>query len=349
MDDPTDDTVLMRGAGLVIDSADALVYDCNFVSNQAFGSGAGIYLQGQNETTVLNCLLQYNAAGRDGGGIATAVGATPSIRNCTFVHNLAGPSWLGGTDESGYGGALFAGNDSKCQVVDSILWYNSARLGMAIAAGQVLDYGERNCGSVEISYSDIMVGPNDVFDECESIVYGEGVVQQSTDPGFVTGPLGNYYLANSSRAVDAGSTKAAEFGMSGATTRTDSEPDKGQVDMGYYYPMLEPCKVCDLQRDGVIDISDFNVLAQMVTQWRDSNCTDDDCWQDPPMVLNLGHIPPWTGLVSRVFHPVPVWTPAVPIFDRTPWPVLPFGLDPPRSLLQAGPSPSAVSLAKSSP
>jgi len=285
-DDPNDDNVLTRGAGLAIDSTDAYVYDCNFFSNQAFGSGAGIYLLGQNRTTVLNCLIQYNAAGREGGGIAANMGATPEIRNCTFVHNLAGPTWLGGTDDSGYGGALFAGNGSKCEVIDSLLWFNSARLGTAIATGQVLDYGERNCGSVEISYSDIMVGPNDVFDDCGTIVYGPEVRQQSTEPGFVQGPLGNFYLRNSSRAVDAGSTKAAEFGLSSATTRTDSEPDKGQVDMGYHFPMLEPCSICDLQRDGVIDISDFNVLAQMVVQWRDSNCTDsDDCWQRTPFSL----------------------------------------------------------------
>ncbi|UCF44472.1 MAG: hypothetical protein JSV99_06070, partial [Planctomycetota bacterium] len=65
-----------------------------------------------------------------------------------------------------------------------------------------------------------------------------------SDPCFVSGPLGDYYLSQvaagqeiQSPCVDAGSDLAANLGMWIHTTRTDEVGDEGMVDMGYHYPM----------------------------------------------------------------------------------------------------------------
>lgn len=67
------------------------------------------------------------------------------------------------------------------------------------------------------------------------------------DPALVDPGAGNFRLSQpaagqsaSSPAVDAGGMSAAAAGMSTMTTRTDSVPDAGVVDIGYHYPPPTP-------------------------------------------------------------------------------------------------------------
>jgi polygalacturonase len=66
----------------------------------------------------------------------------------------------------------------------------------------------------------------------------------SLAPMFCSGPKGRYYLSQKSAGlkaqspcVDAGKGQAADAGMNRFTTRSDSEPDTGIVDMGYHHPI----------------------------------------------------------------------------------------------------------------
>jgi hypothetical protein len=45
--------------------------------------------------------------------------------------------------------------------------------------------------------------------------------------------------------------------------------------MGYHYPLLEPCKFCDLVRDGVIRFDDFAALA---SKWLNEGCSLANGW-----------------------------------------------------------------------
>jgi hypothetical protein len=64
---------------------------------------------------------------------------------------------------------------------------------------------------------------------------GEGCI--SVDPIFMKGPLGDFYLSNSSPCVDSGSDLAKNLGLStGFTTNIKGVFDGGTVDMGYHYP-----------------------------------------------------------------------------------------------------------------
>ena len=274
--------ILPLGAGMFLRSMDALVQDCNIVGNVSAGSGGGIYVRGEDSTLINNCMIQNNGAARDGGGISTNWHATPVIRNCTFVGNAA-PGSAGDPDKTGLGGAVFCGYESECTIVDSILWDNWARLGTELAVGSGFEL-DRRCGKINVSYSNIFVGPNDVWVEegCE-VVYGEGIIH--AEPLFATGLLGTYYLSNgsvlgeglTSPCVDAGSDLAGNLGMARYTTRTDRTPDTGRVDIGFHYPILEPCKFCDLVFDGVIQFNDFAVFS---LNWLDEGCSEADGWCD---------------------------------------------------------------------
>ena len=69
----------------------------------------------------------------------------------------------------------------------------------------------------------------------------QGTGNINSDPLFVTGPLGDYYLsqiaagqAQNSPCVDTGDPASS---MIIGTTRTDEIQDSGVVDMGYHYPL----------------------------------------------------------------------------------------------------------------
>jgi hypothetical protein len=288
--DPNDDTLLPLGAGIFCWSTNAQILDCNVAGNTSYGSGGGIYLRGENGTLVDNCLIYNNAAAHDGGGLSMTWYTAPVIRNCTFVSNAA-PGTVGEPNLTGFGGAIYCGYESHGTIVDTILWENYARLGseLALGAGFSLD---RRCGTLDVSYSDIMTGPNDVWvdDGCSkvngvsSLTYGKGIIHR--DPMFVKGPLGDFYLqqqgagagqTRNSPCVDAGSGLAGNLGMSRYTTRTDRQPDIGVVDIGYHYRFLEPCRFCDLVFDGIIRFDDFAMFA---LKWLDQGCNEGNGWCD---------------------------------------------------------------------
>jgi hypothetical protein len=65
-----------------------------------------------------------------------------------------------------------------------------------------------------------------------------------SDPLFVPGTYGNYYLSqtaasqvSNSPCLDKGSGTASSWGLDTRTTRTDNVADSGAVDMGYHYPV----------------------------------------------------------------------------------------------------------------
>jgi len=265
------------------------VRDSRIQGNLTDGSGGGLYLRGQGSPSVFNCLITYNQASRDGGGISTNWFAITRVGNCTFVGNAApgipGPTVGTLIEGTGLGGALFCGYEGTATVLNSILFDNQALKGTEIAVGSGFELDPR-CGRVDVAYSAVAVGPNDLFaDRGCVLTQGSGLVHG--DPLFVSGPLGTYYLSQveagqgrTSPCVDAGSDAAGALGLTRTTTAIDGRPDVRRVDMGYHYPILQPCKFCDIVFDGVID---FHDLAAMAAQWlrgtKDRNfCNENNGW-----------------------------------------------------------------------
>jgi len=280
--DPNDDDIVTAGAGLYFWSADATIADCNLNGNRAVGSGGGLYVRGRSEFSFVNCLIINNEAGRDGGGASVNWYANPLIANCTFVGNAA-PGIIGESNKTGLGGALNCAYNGWCEVTDSIFWNNQALKGseISISSGFELD---PLCGTISISYCDIKPSPNNIsVDEECTLNWGSGNIDE--DPLFVSGMFGNYYLSQvdvgapgqtrQSPCVDAGSDLAGNLGMTTSTTRTDRVPDTGQVDIGYHYPLLEPCKFCDLVRNGIITFEDF---AEFASRWLRQDCSRSNSW-----------------------------------------------------------------------
>lgn len=198
--------------------------------------GAGLLLMsGSSEIT--NCLITDNNAtiggmisgGVEGTTITCADQSQVAISNCTIAGNRSS------------GPTVSSSGSLVCS--DCILWDNNSRNGLDISGASSVVY----CCT-------------------EQNVSGTGNIH--TDPCFVTGPDGNYYLSQiasgqafDSPCVNAGSDMAANLGMDSFTTRTDEMTDEGIVDMGYHYPSFN---IADIDRDGDVDFVDFAILA---SQW----------------------------------------------------------------------------------
>lgn len=198
----------MIGGGLLCRGLN-LISHCVISGNHASHSGGGICDFG--ETRVTNSLITENNAIWGGGIFSFSFGHTTVI-NSTFSLNQAY-----------YGGAIYIDGGSV-NVANSILWGDSAfNEGPEISIA---------AGSISVVYSDVEGGWP-----------GEGNID--SDPLFVPGPSGAYYLSQtaagqpqSSPCLDAGDPATDPWGWEAFTTRTDQEFDDGQVDMGYHYARL---------------------------------------------------------------------------------------------------------------
>ncbi|HUT03231.1 MAG TPA: right-handed parallel beta-helix repeat-containing protein [bacterium] len=196
-----------------LDCCSGVIRNCTITGNSSGG------LMGC-DGSISNCTITGNSATGEyarGGGLDFCSGV---IRNCTITGNSAE-----------YGGGL---HQCYATVTDCIIWGNDAPNG-----GDLWD-----CGSATITYS------------CVGVWFGGGEGNISDNPLFVSGPLGDYYLScraagqdADSPCIDTGSGTAESLGLDKLTTRTDSVPDTGVVDMGYHYPLTleqNPQIVCSL-------------------------------------------------------------------------------------------------------
>jgi hypothetical protein len=200
---------------------------------------------------------------------------------------------LGEPNNTGFGGGFYCSYESNSIVTDSIFWNNYALLrGNAIAIGTGFKFDPRPT-TLTISHSDIKDGRAGVWVDNGSVLnWGAGNI--SADPLFTIGPLGRYYLSQTdagqgqnSPCVDAGSDYTSYVGLTGYTTRTDETPDLGRVDMGYHHPTGEPCRLCDLVRDGVINFRDF---ARLADKWLDQGCSKANTWCQGADITSDTHV-----------------------------------------------------------
>ncbi len=282
-----------EGGGIYCSDANITIIDCNLIYNDANSSGGGAYVS-NSVVWFKNCLITSNLAGRDGGGVSVNLYAESLITNCTFVSNAA-PGTFGELDNTGFGGGLYCGYETNCEVSDSIFWGNLAIRGVEIAVHTGFEH-DPSPSTLTISYSDVKGEQAGVgVDTGCTLNWLAGNI--ATDPLFVTGLRGEYYLSQTdsgqsqnSPCVDVGSDLASNLDMvvnlidmTGYTTRTDEELDRGIVDMGYHYPSVyEICGFCNLfdkdlngDPEGFIDFRDFAMFA---LHWLDVGCSGANGW-----------------------------------------------------------------------
>jgi len=219
------------GGGIYCDSTSGgNISDCTISSNIAYGGEGGmgvadpvggfVYGGGMyGPAAVNNCLILNNqaAAPYSGGmyGYSEAYGGgiafnPMTINNCTIANNRIEATFC-------YGSGIYGSST----VINSIIWGNVTWSG-GPSANQIQ-------GSAIVTYSDIQGGYS-----------GTGNI--NANPLFVAGPEGNYYLsqiaagqATNSLCIDAGSDTVENLNMNLLTTRTDTVPDAGIVDIGYHF------------------------------------------------------------------------------------------------------------------
>ncbi len=245
------------GGGLMCAAANVNILNSVINQNRSGGSGGGVYFAGQPSPLLKNCLITRNESGRDGAGVSCEGQTEPNISNCTIANNTA--SGIG--FQSTFGGGLSVADDSGVNVKDSIIWGNQAINGQQIA---VTSLNPNMPSYLTVSYSNVLGGEAGVFKDIAStlawdantnLTGGADYYPLGSNPNFVTGLFGSYYLSQptvieplavnspindpnvpTSPCVNAGSDMAEQLGLSGRSTRIDNRGDTQKVDMGYHFP-----------------------------------------------------------------------------------------------------------------
>ncbi len=222
--------------------------------------GAGIYCDMDSRPVIFQNLIRANAgqAGDRAHGVGVYVNtrAFPSIFNNLIVDNRASSgSW-------NYGAGIRA--DSGVSIVNNTIANNVCAGGIWNNGGGIFLDGINN-----YVYNNIIVGNqgggiynydrdstqiidyNDVWNNSPTNYYNcrPGSNDRSRDPSFCAGSRGDFYLSQilsgqpiQSPCVDSGGVLNDSLLsiIRQSTTRTDSVPDSGNVDMGYHYPIGQP-------------------------------------------------------------------------------------------------------------
>ena len=252
------------GGGLYCLNSTARIKDCVMTGNEAQGFGGAVYVIGPNlpggVQEVTNSLVLHNTAGLDGAGLSFNVDAAPVMSNCTVVENSV-------IDPDGSGGGVSC-HDAFAEIINSIFWNNVAGYGPEIAVGDPLELFNPPAG-VAVAYSDVLGGEQYVY-VSPGCVLNWDANNLDANPLFTHG----YHLSQieagddvNSPCLNAGSDFADALGLTRYTTRVDSGPDAGIVDMGYHYRLSRA--LCDCDLDGIVDLLD---LAIMFSYWLRGDC-----------------------------------------------------------------------------
>jgi len=222
-------TVDGYGGGIsCYEDASPMIRDNMINRNKSYDYGGGISCR-LASATIINNVLWFNEAYENGGGVY-AWGADLTLINNTIDHNKAFK----------HGGGVACWTLSSMEITNTIIWNN-----VALESGTQICIGMRLYGSaVDISHSDVMLGDDNaivILEDCEYNPDETSMIH--TDPSFVLGPLGPYYLDHDdSPCLDAGDyildLVPNEEIIAPGTTRTDHQLDSSTVDIGFHYPVI---------------------------------------------------------------------------------------------------------------
>ena len=214
------------GGGIYFENSQSTIHDITLENNEAM-SGGGLYAL--NSKLILTNIQVHRNFAAGGGFSNLAQGSGMSFVNSevilqysTIINNFTFGSIVEGfglyannsdlflrnvtisgnhfffsdnnTDNS-FGGSIFLGYSSTCQIINSILWNNET-------AAEI--YLSENCdsGAVTIAYSDIDGGANGIAVNSGKLFWLDGNI--SADPYFVDSLSGNYHLRQNSPCIDTG-------------------------------------------------------------------------------------------------------------------------------------------------
>jgi parallel beta-helix repeat protein len=201
------------GGGISIENSSAEVKGNQIVFNRTQGNGGGLVAVGEGNPQILNNLIASNHAGGQGDG--AYILASVLFRGNTVANN----------DRNQNGDGIFIAMTPSARLVNNLVIGNDYGIR---STGPQPGQMSRNCfyDNRLDNYNGVTRGPDDF----------------STNPMLVNGPLGSYYLAqstsgqaNTSPLVNAANQTAQELGLSNQTTRTDGQTDQGMADIGFHF------------------------------------------------------------------------------------------------------------------
>lgn len=291
-----------RGGGVCVQGGAVTIRGNRFHGNEAYEFGGGVYCQDTVGTVIEGNEFRSNLGGW-GGAIAIGFGSDVVIRNNLIHENTAiGHTSFIGPGE-GLGGGIYLASTAAAQITNATIVANTTLPGFSgfgsgggIHSDSIMVPPPRVASSI-IRNNVAGVGPQltlgltVTFSNVEGATLGVG--NFDADPRFVTGPVGDFYLSQvaAGQAVDSPCVDAGDPAgvlLPGTTTRTDSVPDTGVVDVGYHVVLNASAvgfRRGDCNGDGATNIADavyllgglFPVMGQTVLfQCRDACDANDD-------------------------------------------------------------------------
>jgi hypothetical protein len=220
-------------------------YQNVFMDNAALGGaggfwyGGGLCLTGGSPVVFSNLFLR-NRVGTTTGGAAWGGGlyqdnCSAYIVNNTFVANVCSTAIASG-------GAVYLNQPWTTVFKNNILVQNAAE-GIVPSGGGVAAWVDTLHDTTVVDYNDAWSNTPTDYYACNP-----GPHALTDDPLFITGPRGEFYLsqvasgqAEDSPCLDAGDTLLATAPLNldsllhNWTTRTDTIPDAGVLDLGFHY------------------------------------------------------------------------------------------------------------------
>lgn len=223
------------GGGIYLESSDAIISHNRITNNNASEYGGGINSYGGNPVISDNIIADNDASGR-GGGIYCNYGSSDIINNLITGNGASAPAGGGVCLNRGYANIInctISGNSGD--------YTNGGGVYVILPAGKTV----KNCIIWDNRWPE-MTGAPYVEYSCIRGGWTGGTGNIGSNPNWVTGPGGDYYLSLSptNDCVDSGSDMASNICFTTAggircmaqlTTRTDEINDTGQVDMGFHY------------------------------------------------------------------------------------------------------------------
>ncbi len=239
----------ISGGGIHVDSGYPRFITTTFSENVAISGGAAFSYD--SFLLFFNCLIRDNQASQGGGvlmysgGSFHAAGRSSSdLINCTFSGNQASE-----------GAAIYCGDEAWPDIINCIIRGDSPN------AIYVHEYANPT-----VLYSNVQGG-----------FAGEGNID--SEPLFVSGPAGDYYLSqlSSGQTQDSPCTNTGQHSavdtcvihdditicLDDTSTKTDSFTDIGMADMGYHAPPGECSHSGDVTGDGEITSDDAQMTFQI--------------------------------------------------------------------------------------
>jgi len=224
------------GAGIFCRlSSSPTISGCLISGNESVQFGGGVACYGASSPMVSNSTINGNSAGESGGGIFCGNESSTSITNCTISGNSAAE-----------GGGVSCRGSSSSEIVNTILWNDSASNGREIFLLEA--------SSLIVSFSDVDGGPAAVAagPDC-TINWGEGNID--ADPLFIG--AGDCHLSTGSPCIDTGTDAGVYSDIDG-----DERPSGRTFDIGSDEIVSDSAS---LTRINLLDPPNFAALSELPT------------------------------------------------------------------------------------